>query len=901
MNYKKTLNMPKTDFEMRANLTQKESKFRELWTTNEVYKKVLEKNKDKPRFILHDGPPYANGDIHVGHALNKILKDIIVRYKTLRGFYSPFVFGWDTHGLPIEHKMLTEAKLNKDELSPIIIRKKAAKYALKQVDKQLKQMELLQLFTDYDKKYITLDKKYEVKQLEVLKKLVFDGLIYKGLKPVYWSPSSQSALAESEVEYQDVVSPSIYVAFNVIKSDFEHIKVNDKIVIWTTTPWTLLANAGAALGEKIEYSVISYQNQRYLVATELLNDFVTKLNWENYEVVETFNGSAIESHSILYHTPVTKVEAPVVLGHHVTTDSGTGIVHIAPMFGEDDYLIGKKYNLNMIMHISDKGYIENTNTQFDNIFYDDANKLIGQFLADDLLHFSRFKHSYPHDWRTHKPIIYRGTPQWFVSIDKIRDKILYEIENNVNTYPEWAHKRLYNMILNRGDWTISRQRTWGVPLIFFYDQDNNPVFEEDIFDYVINLVSEHGTDVWWEKETDELLPEKYRGKGFTREMDIMDVWFDSGVSSIAVDIDNENGIKPPYDLYLEGTDQYRGWFNSSIINSVAFNGFAPYKKIVSHGFTVDKKGEKMSKSKGNVISPLDIVKKRGADILRLWVANSEYSNDISISDEILDQNTEIYRRIRNTIKFLLGNLNEFKYDSKVERTGIHLYIKNQLENVKESIFKAYDEYKFINVIKLLNNYIVDLSSFYLTITKDILYVQKMDNPQRIMVLTNLYEITEFLIHVIAPILPTTAEEAYSFFNIENNQKLLMLSDYMNDNKVTYDNAILEQYKEFFEYRDQVNVLIEKEIKSGLIKRSNEAHLILNTESKLMKSLDLKTLLMVGKVTFDNSKETQITTFESLKCERCWNHFEEHDFDKENNICLSCSEIVKGFPLDELKD
>ncbi|MBU4693204.1 isoleucine--tRNA ligase [Mycoplasma sp. CSL7491-lung] len=901
MNYKKTLNMPKTDFEMRANLTQKESKFRELWATSEVYKKVLEKNKNNPRFILHDGPPYANGDIHVGHALNKILKDIIVRYKTLRGFYSPFVFGWDTHGLPIEHKMLTEAKLNKDELSPIIIRKKAAKYALKQVDKQLKQLELLQLFTNYDKKYITLDKKYEVKQLEVLKKLVFDGLIYKGLKPVYWSPSSQSALAESEVEYQDVVSPSIYVSFNVVSSTFKSIKPNDKIIIWTTTPWTLLANAGAALGEKIEYNVLSYQDQRYIVAKELLNEFVSKLNWEGYEILETFIGSEIENHSILYNTPITKVEAPLILGHHVTTESGTGIVHIAPMFGEDDYLIGKKYNLNMIMHISDKGYIENTNTQFDNIFYEDANKLIGQFLGSDLLHFSRFKHSYPHDWRTHKPIIYRGTPQWFVSIDKIRDKILSEIENNVTTYPEWAHKRLYNMILNRGDWTISRQRTWGVPLIFFYDQDKNPVFEEEIFDYVINLVSQFGTDVWWEKETDELLPEKYRGKGFTREMDIMDVWFDSGVSSIAVDIDDENGIKPPYDLYLEGTDQYRGWFNSSIINSVAFNGFAPYKKIVSHGFTVDKKGEKMSKSKGNVINPLDIVKKRGADILRLWVANSEYSNDISISDEILDQNTEIYRRIRNTIKFLLGNLNNFEYDSELERTGIHLYIKNQLENIKETIFKAYDEYKFINVIKILNNYIVDLSSFYLTITKDILYVQKIDNPERIMVLTNLYEITEFLVHIIAPILPTTSEEAFSFFNSKNKPILLMLSEYMNNNEFKYDNVILEKYQEFFELRDEVNVLIEKEIKSGLIKRSNEAHLILNTNSDLIKSLDLKTLLMVGKVTFDNTKETQIITFESLKCERCWNHFEENDFDKSNNICLSCSNIVKEFPLDELED
>ncbi|WP_416322516.1 isoleucine--tRNA ligase [Mycoplasmopsis felis] len=891
MDYKKTLNMPLTEYEMRANLVLKEPKFRDFWTVNNIYKKVLQKNKGNKKFILHDGPPYANGNIHVGHASNKILKDIIVRYKSLKGFYSPFVLGWDTHGLPIEHKMLTELNISKDEIDPLLLRKKAAKYAKEQVEIQKEQFKLLQLFTNFDKYYITLDKNYEVHQLKVLKKMLMDGLVYKGLKPVFWSPSSQSALAESEVEYKDIVSPSIYVAFKIVESNFEKININDHLLIWTTTPWTLIANAGVAVGSEIEYLRIKINDKFYIIASELLNRFINKTNLNGYEILDKFYGKEIVD-KVKYKTPILDFIAPVVLGHHVTTESGTGLVHIAPMFGEDDYLIGQKNNLEKIMHISDNGNIYNTKTKFDGMFYDDANKEISLFLGDKLIYFERFKHSYPHDWRTHKPIIFRGTPQWFVSIDKIRDKILKEIENNVITYPEWPKKRLYSMIQNRSDWTISRQRSWGVPIIVFYDKDNNPVIEEEIFDYVINLVSEYGTDIWWQKDVNDLLPIKYREKGFKKETDIMDVWFDSGVSSIACDIDGVS--KAPYDLYLEGSDQYRGWFNSSIINSVAYTKQTPYKNLISHGFVVDKKGEKMSKSKGNVVDPLQIIQKQGADILRMWVANSEYTSDVSISNEIIEQNSEIYRKIRNTLKFLLGNLNDFKYNPHFKRTGIHLFIQEQLNELKYNVIKSYDEYKFINVIKYISNYIVELSSFYLSITKDILYVRQKNDTERMMVLTNMYEITKFLIVSLTPIIPTTTEEAYSFFNLENKQESVMLETLPELKDILYDSNILQSYQEFFDLRSKVNILIENSIKNNEVKRSNELELFLPKQNELIQTLDLKTLLMVGKITPSN--ELKVSPFESMKCQRCWNHFEEIEIKKE--LCLNCYNIIQSLETNE---
>ncbi|WP_036435433.1 isoleucine--tRNA ligase [Mycoplasmopsis columboralis] len=891
MDYKKTLNMPQTDFEMRANLTTKEPKYRQMWLDKQVYKKLLVRNKNNKPFIVHDGPPYANGDLHLGHALNKILKDIVVRYKTMQGFYSPFIAGWDTHGLPIEHKMLAEANLSQKSLSVVELRKRAGEYALKQVQNQKQQFAQLSLLSDLEKIYVTMDKGYEAKQLMLFKKMVMNNLVYKGLKPVYWSPSSQSALAEAEVEYQDVVSPSIYVAFEIVSSDFAKLNKGDFVIIWTTTPWTLIANAGVALGENIEYLKVQVNQQNYVVASELLDKVAQALKWENYEVVESFLGKEVTK--VEYKTPILDNIAPVVLGHHVTTESGTGLVHIAPLFGEDDFLIGKKHNLNMIMHIADDGTIEKTNTIFDGLFYEDANKKISEFLGDKMLAFARLKHSYPHDWRTHKPIIFRGTPQWFVSIEKIKEQILEQIDNHVISNSSWGKKRLMNMIENRHDWTISRQRSWGVPITIFYDANKNPVFEEELFDHVIALVEQYGSDVWFKWDTEELLPAKYQNKGFTREMDIMDVWFDSGVSSLAVDID---GFATPYDLYLEGTDQYRGWFNSSIINAVAWNGKTPYLNLVSHGFVVDAKGEKMSKSKGNTISPLQVVTESGADILRLWVANSEYSNDISISKDILKQNSEVYRKLRNTIRFLLANINGYKFNPNTKLSGIHLYINEQLKEVKNKVLQAYDEFKFISVIKLINNYVVELSAFYLSIIKDALYVKKANDEQRLMALHNLYLIAEFLIVALAPILPTTAEEAYSFLDKENKQESVFFEMFFNKEE-NVNVELLNTFNEFFTLKDQVNVLIEQAIQKQEVKRSNELKVTLPKNlPTFIKELDLKTLLQVGDVEFGDLLE--VSKFDSLKCQRCWNHFYAQQM--QNDLCHSCAEIVSEMGLTDEK-
>ncbi|WP_421466761.1 isoleucine--tRNA ligase [Mycoplasmopsis synoviae] len=889
LDFKKTLNMPSTKFDMKANLVEKEPLFRKKWLEDDIYQKVLKNNANNERFVVHDGPPYANGDIHVGHALNKILKDIIVRYKSLQGYYSPFVPGWDTHGLPIEHKMLTESKLDRDQITVELLRKKSRNYALKQIEHQKKQFQKLQLFSDFSKIYITLDKSYEAKQLKVFKKLALDGLVYKGLKPIYWSPSSQSALAEAEVEYETVTTNSIYVSFDVTKSTFNKVPVGSKLVVWTTTPWTLIANAAVAISFDITYLTVKYQDSLYVVAKSLFyNDLLEKFQWENYEVVDEFLGKEMPRNSIWYKAPLLDFDAPVIATNYVLEDSGTGLVHSAPLFGEDDFSLTFDNDLKLIMHISDTGHIENSQTKYDSLFYEEANKEIIKDLAEKVVHVYTYSHSYPHDWRTKKPIIYRATPQWFVSIDKVRSKIVSELQNKVKTFPEWSKNRMISMIENRGDWTISRQRTWGVPIIIFYDENEKPVINEEIFDHVIDLVANHGTDIWFSSTVDELLPEKYRNRNWTKENDIMDVWFDSGVSSIAVDIDGGKTTLP-FDVYLEGYDQFRGWFNSSVINAVAYAGVSPYINLVSHGFALDGQGKKMSKSRNNVVDPLDVIKKYGADILRLWVANSEYSSDVHISESILVQNSEIYRKIRNTVKFLLGNLNNFKYDKDLKLTSIHHYINEELKSVKKEVLENYDKFRFINVIKVLNRYVIDLSSFYLSVTKDILYIRKENDEERQMVLKNFYEILDFLMLALAPIIPTTADEMYSYFNKENKKESLFLERLEKAGDVSFDEKVLEQFKEFFELRDQVNILIENQIQNKVIKRSNELELVLpETASEFLKSLDLKTLLMVSKISY--GKTLQVVKFESEKCKRCWNHFAS--LNKEYEICDLCFSVLK---------
>ncbi|QJG67092.1 isoleucine--tRNA ligase [Mycoplasma phocoenae] len=880
--YKNTLLMPETDFPMKADLTNKEKKYQQTWKELDIYNKILKQNKDNEAFILHDGPPYANGSIHVGHALNKILKDIIVRQKSMSGFYSPFVAGWDTHGLPIEHKMLAEAKKTKSDFSIIELRKACAAYALTQVELQKNEFQNLSLLSPLDDKYITLDKHMEANQLRLFQRMIQKGLVYKGLKPIYWSPSSQSALAEAEVEYADHISPSMYVAFEIEKGN-SFVEKGDYIVIWTTTPWTLIANSGVAINEDFEYVIVLHNNNKYIVAKALLEQLTDVFKWEDYSILNTMLGKDLIG--VQYNSPINNLLAPVVSGHHVTLETGTGLVHIAPLFGEDDFQIGKTHNLEMIMHVDDDGTLNKQAGEFAGLFYEDSNIKVGQKLVKKNLQlaFKKIKHSYPHDWRTHLPIIYRGTPQWFVSLKPIKEQILKAI-SEVKTYNDWSKKRLELMLKARESWTISRQRAWGVPITIFYDENKEPVLDDEIMDYVIKLVEEHGTDIWYQSSVDELLPEKYRGKNFTKENDIMDVWFDSGSTSIGL---KPGGIKAPFDLYLEGSDQYRGWFNSSIINSVAWRETSPYKALLSHGFVLDGKGNKMSKSKGNVVKPLDVVNKYGADILRLWVANSEYTSDISIDDKILTQNVEIYRKLRNTFKFMLGALNDYKF-KKMELDGIHALIDERRKILENKIIDNYENYRFINVIKDINNFVIDLSSFYISLAKDSLYADEKDNLQRRQIQYNLFKITKTLLIALAPVMPTTCEEIYTYLPETDKSESVHLLPFFKKNTISTDEE--SKWNAFFELKDEIYKLIENAIKNQEIKRQNEAKVTLKVNDAFIKSLNLEQLLMVAKVEFGDCNKIEKLN-DSIKCQRCWNHFESNTI--IDDVCLRCSKVING--------
>ena len=885
-NWKDTLLMPETNFEMRANLVEKEKKYRELWLTNKVYEKALKQNENNDSFTIHDGPPYANGSVHVGHALNKILKDIIVRNKTLNGFYSPVIHGWDTHGLPIENKMLEKFNKSQDDFSAIDLRIEAEKYAREQVENQANQFAQMQLFSPTTNRYLTLDKEFEVGQVKLFKKMALEGLVYKGLKPVYWSPSSRSALAEAEVEYQDKMSPQVIVAFELNTSN-DTLQKGDNLLIMTTTPWTLIANSGVAVSESIEYSLVKANEQNYVIASNLIESVMKFSKITEFEVLKTFKGDKLIG--LEYIRPIKKDKtAPIVSGHHVDDTVGTGLVHMAPLFGEDDFLIGKKNKLEEIMHLADDGKLTSEAGEFEGIYYEDANKDIGMKLDAEkkLLSLKFIKHSYPHDWRTKKPIVFRGTPQWFVSIDSIKDKILKSLDA-VSSYPSWGVPRLTKMIEGRESWTISRQRTWGVPITIFYDKDGSAVIEEELFDYVIDIFAKEGSNAWWTKETDELLPESYRGKGFTREMDIVDVWFDSGSSHVSVGQDNPK-YQAPFDVYLEGSDQYRGWFNSSLINSVVWRGKAPFKNLISHGFVLDAKQQKMSKSIGNVVDPLDIINKNGADILRMWVANSEYTSDVTISDDIIKQNIEIYRRIRNTFKFMLGNLFDFDESKKVKLTGVHALIDEEFNNFVFEVNRDFAEFKFSNVIKNINAFLVKLSGFYLDFNKDTLYVEKSDNEDRRAVQTNMFNIVDYLTKALAAIIPTTAEEVYEHFNKSNKKESVMLeviTEKGHENKVEQD-----KWKEFFDFKDEVYKAIEEAKKSSVIRRNNEAVVTVVHASEFIKELDLQKLLMVAKVKVGN--EIAVESFDSEKCQRCWNHFEKGTLN-DDMLCQRCETVVKG--------
>ena len=907
MNYKDTLLMPETDFAMRGNLPKREPQMQEAWEQMDLYNRVLEKNAGKPQYILHDGPPYANGDIHMGHALNKVLKDIIVRFKSLNGYQSPMIPGWDTHGLPIENA-LQKAGVNRKEMTVAEFREKCAAYAMEQVNSQREQFKRLGLLADFENPYITLLPEYEAAQIRLFGTMAEKGYIYKGKKPVYWSPSSESALAEAEIEYYDKKSPAIYVAFQVVDGKGV-LDTTDHFVIWTTTPWTIPANLGIAVSNELTYTRINHDGKGYIVAESLVEDVTTALGWTDFTVDGSWNGQAFE-HMTAQH-PLYDRTSLVMIGDHVTADA-TGLVHTAPGHGEDDYRVGQAYGLDVLCPVDDRGYMTDEAPGFEGLFYEDANKQIGMKLEENgyLLNLKFIKHSYPHDWRTKKPVIFRATPQWFASIKDFRSDLLREIEE-VNWVPEWGMTRLYNMVRDRGDWVISRQRAWGVPIPIFYAEDGTEIITNETIDHVANLFREHGSNVWYEREAKDLLPAGFTHPNspngeFRKELDIMDVWFDSGSSHAGV-LEERANLRRPADLYLEGSDQYRGWFNSSLSTAVATTGKAPYRTVLSHGFVLDGDGRKMSKSLGNTIAPNDLVKQYGAEIVRLWVSSVDYQSDVRASHDNFKQVSEVYRKIRNTLRFLLGNLNGFDPSMRVafeDMPEADQFMATKLKQLQAKVIKAYDTFDFMAVYHLIHNFCVnELSSFYLDFTKDILYIEREDDARRRAVQTVMYDTVIALTKLIAPILPHTADEVWQEIPAKAADSVF-LSDL--DEVVALseeETALLAKWSKFLTFRNDVLKAIEIARGEKLIGKPLEAKLLVAPKGEtkaLLETIDnVRQLLQVSQLDYVAhadvdyaTAEITVTKADGAACARCWTYSTELGQHAEHpELCPRCTKVI----------
>ncbi|EGQ2800973.1 isoleucine--tRNA ligase [Staphylococcus pseudintermedius] len=912
MEYKDTLLMPKTKFPMRGGLPTKEPQIQQEWKEKDLYRKMLEKNEGQPSFILHDGPPYANGNLHMGHALNKILKDFINRYKTMQGFYTPYVPGWDTHGLPIE-QALTKKGVKRKEMTTAEFRDKCQAFAMEQIDIQKKDFLRLGVNGDFDNPYITLKPEYEAAQIRLFGEMADKGLIYKGKKPVYWSPSSESSLAEAEIEYHDKRSASIYVAFDV--KDSKGIVADDaKFIIWTTTPWTLPSNVAITVHPELTYVQMNVDGTRYIIAEALVDAVAEQLGWDKEAVVreKDFKGSELE-YIEAQHPFVDRISL-IINGEHVTTDAGTGCVHTAPGHGEDDFIVGQKYGLEVISPLDDKGVFTAEGGPFEGMFYDKANQAVTELLTEKgaLLKLDFITHSYPHDWRTKKPVIFRATPQWFASISKVRQDILDAIEDT-KFKVDWGKTRIYNMIRDRGEWVISRQRVWGVPLPVFYAENGDIIMTKETVYHVADLFEQHGSNIWFERDAKDLLPEGFTHPGspngeFTKEQDIMDVWFDSGSSHRGV-LETRPELSFPADMYLEGSDQYRGWFNSSITTSVATRGRSPYKMLLSHGFVMDGEGKKMSKSLGNVIVPDTIVKQKGADIARLWVSSVDYLADVRISDEILNQVADVYRKIRNTLRFLLGNIND--YNPATDRIAeadlleVDRYILNRLREFTAGTLDHYESFDYLNIYQEVQNFInVELSNFYLDYGKDILYIEEKNAHKRRSMQTVLFEILVNMTKLLAPIIPHTAEEVWSHIEQVDEESVHLTNM---PAKEEVDQALLDKWNTFMALRDDVNRALEAARNEKVIGKSLEAKVKIgnspsfDTLAFLEGFNDLHQLFIVSQVELveDTKGEAyqhgtiEIAKADGEKCARCWNYSESLGSVGElDDLCPRCQEVVK---------
>ena len=919
MKVKDTLNLGKTKFPMRGNLPVREVERQNEWEENKVYEQRQKLNEGKPSFVLHDGPPYANGNIHMGHAMNKISKDFIVRSKSMMGFRAPYVPGWDTHGLPIEQQ-LKKAGVDRKALSVAEFREMCRQYALEQVDKQRKDFKRLGVAGEWDNPYLTLKPEYEAQQIRVFGKMAEKGLIYKGKKPVFWSWSSESALAEAEVEYHDVTSPSAFYGEQVVDGKGVLDK-NTYMVVWTTTPWTIPASEGITIDATFDYAVVQHDDdeRKYVLAADLVNADAELFGWNDVKIVKTVKGAELEN-VLCQHPFYPERKLVTMLGDFVTTDAGTGLVHTAPGFGEDDFNIGVKYGLDVYVPVDDKGYMtEDTGEDFAGLFYEDANEVSLKKLeeAGVLLKQMDYEHSYPFDWRTKKPIIFRATPQWFASVDKIRDQILGAI-NEVQFFPDWGQKRLYNMIRDRGDWVISRQRVWGVPLPIFYGEDGEAIMTKETIEHVAKLVEEHGSNIWFQREAKDLLPEGFtsehspNGK-FTKETDIMDVWFDSGSSHQGVCAERDY-LTYPADLYLEGSDQYRGWFNSSLITSVAYSGHAPYKQILSQGFTLDGKGRKMSKSLGNTIVPSEVIDKMGAEIIRLWVLSVDTSADVRVSMGSFQQIAESYRKFRNTVRFLLANTTDFDPAKDAvafdEMESIDKYMTVLVNKFTKEILDAYANYEFMEIYKKLINFITtDLSAFYMDVAKDVVYIEAPDSKKRRSMQTVLYDVVVRLTKLMTPILPHTTEEIWKY--LKEDEKYAQLSEMPEVKHFNNEEKLVDLWNRFMNLRSGVFKALEEARNEKLIGKSFEAHVDLYVSNGVQADLDalnanVRQALIVSALDvhplseapenalkFNDEYTVVVEHAEGEVCPRCRMIKTDIGSDADlSTLCASCAEIVR---------
>ncbi|WP_411677519.1 isoleucine--tRNA ligase [Caproicibacter sp.] len=928
MDYKSTLNLPKTDFPMQAGLPKREPDQLGKWQEEDLYQKVLEKNEGRPLYVLHDGPPYANGNIHLGTALNKILKDIIVRYRNMAGYKAPYVPGWDTHGLPIERKAIDSVGLDSRNDDPVYFRNQCRDFALAHISSMTEQFQRLGVIGDWEHPYKTLSPDFEAKQIEVFGEMALRGYIYKGLKPVYWCAHDETALAEAEIEYSEDPCDSIYVKFRV--TDDKGLLTakgadlsKTYFVIWTTTTWTIPANTAICLGPEFDYSLIKAGDEYYVLASALTEATMQEAGISEYEKIAEFKGSELE-HIRTVH-PFIDRPSPIILGDHVTLESGTGCVHTAPGHGIEDYDVCHNFypEIPVIVPVDSRGRMTaEAGERFKGLTTEEANGAIRDYLKEigALLAVKHIIHQYPHCWRCKHPVLFRATEQWFCSVEAIKDKTVEEI-NKVQWIPEWGRDRITSMVRDRKDWCISRQRLWGVPIPIFYCKNcGKELVTRETIEAVASAFRKEGSNAWFSHSAEELLP-----KGthcdcgcteFTKETDVMDVWFDSGCSHAAV-LTTRDDLHWPAELYLEGNDQHRGWFQSSLLTSVAWRGQAPYKAVLTHGMVIDLEGRKMSKSLGNGIAPGEVVQKYGADILRLWVASSDYQADVRISNEILKQLSDAYRKIRNTARFILGNLSDFTPDrdmvSPDRLLPIDRWALNRFNGLLQGVDKAYQTFEFHAAYHAIHNFcVVDMSNFYLDVLKDRLYVEKAESEERRAAQTAMFLILSGLTRLVAPILAFTSDEIWHSMPhlSRENQKFVMLNDLPKPVDVNADEEFVAKWDRIHQIRDEVKKALEIARKDKTIGAPLDAEVQLYCTGELydfVKSVEdeLKTVLIVsgvevfseGSGTFQGEELPELSVSvahaHGEKCARCWCYSDSVGTDPEHpDICARCAKALE---------